>query len=269
MYLMYSDESNLEAQDNTFFIYGGIAVDTEKAKTLSDSVQRVRDESGIPSDFVLKFKPEPENMSHSDFNECKKEIIRKAIENECILLVSLIHHDIALNPQEARRNEINRVAFHYNCLLNRRQSSGLMLIDRFDDSQIDAQLREKFLIGLHGLPYSDPYKLDRVLGYHYSAKGQSNFGSAVDIIICSFRFAVNAYCRNEEPNLPTASRLLELLAPLFFREEGDSRVSELSLFFSPKIIRAPCYREEYENLKQFLSTNGIVAAQVITDQRLY
>jgi len=269
MYLMYSDESNLEPQDNTFFIYGGISTSAEKAKELSNGIQRIRDEFSIPPDFVLKFKPEPDNISHSDFNECKQQVIQKTVENECLLLVSLIHHNVALGPEEARRNEINRVAYHFNCLLNRRDSYGLMLIDRFDDSQIDAQLREKFSTGLRGLPYRDPYKLDRILGFHYSAKGQSHFGSVVDIVICSFRFAVNAFCKNEETNLPTASRLLRLLAPLFYREEQDNRVSEISLFFSPKIIRSPSYRQEYENLKQFLSTNGIVAAQEITDQRLY
>ena len=269
MYLLYSDESNLEPQDSTFFIYGGIAINTEKAKDLSDDLQRIRNESGISPDFILKFKPKPNNLEHSTFNDCKKRIIQKAVERECLLFISLINHNIANTPEEARRNEINRVSFHFNSFLNRRRSSGLMLIDRFDDSQIDAQLREKFSIGLHGLPYSDPFKLDRILGYHYSAKGQSNFGSIVDIVICSFRYAINVFCKNEEPRLETASRLLRLIAPLFYKEEGESRVSEISLFFSPKIIRAPSYRQEYEKLKEFLSNNGIITAQEITDQRLY
>jgi hypothetical protein len=266
---MYSDESNLEPRENTFFIYGGIIIDAERAKDLSDSIQAIREEKRISSDFVLKFKPAPENLSHAEFNECKQLIIQKAIENGCLFLVSLIHHGVATNPDEARRKEINRIAYHFNCILVRRNSHGLMLIDRFDDSQIDAQLRERFSVGLHGLPYSDPYKLERILGYHYSAKGQSNFGTVADIVLCSFRFAVNAFCRNDESNLPTASRLLGLVAPLFFRETGETRVSEISLSFSPKIIRAPVYRQEYENLKHFLATTGIDAEQEITDQRLY
>lgn len=269
MYLMYSDEANLEAQENTFFIYGGIMIDADKTRDLSNGVQSIRDELHIPQDFILKFKPCPENISHLDFNACKQRIIQKAIETECLLLVSLIHHQVATSPDDARLKEINRVAFHFDCVLSRRQTYGLMLIDRFNNSQIDEQLREKFSVGLHGLPYSDPYKLERIMGYHYSAKGQSHFGSVVDIVICSLRFAVNAFCRNETANLPTATMLLNLIAPLFFREPGERRVSEIGLSFSPKIIRAPCYREEYENLKQFLASNGIDTEQIITDQRLY
>ena len=269
MYLMYSDEANLEAQENTFFIYGGVMVEADKAKDLSNAVQSIRDEFNIPPEFVLKFKPSPGNIGHSDFNACKQRIIQRAIETECLLLVSLIHHQVATSPDDARLNEINRIAYHYNCVLTRRQTYGLMLIDRFDNSQIDEQLREKFSVGLHGMPYSDPYKLGRILGYHYSAKGQSHFGSVVDIVICSLRFAVNAFCRNQTANLPTASLLLNLIAPMFFRETDEHRVSEIGLSFSPKIIRAPCYREEYENLKQFLAVNGIDAEQSITDQRLY
>ncbi len=269
MYLMYSDESNLEPSENTFFIYGGVMIDAEKAKDLSDSIQTIREEKRIPSEFVLKFKPAPDNLSHAEFNDCKQRIIQKAIENECLFLVSLIHHGVATNPDEARRKEINRIAYHFNCMLSRRNSHGLMLIDRFDDSQIDAQLRERFSVGLRGLPYTDPYRLERILGYHYGAKGQSNFGTVVDIVLCSFRFAVNAFCRNDAANLQTASILLRLLARLFFRETGETRVSEISLSFSPKIVRASGYRQEYENLKRYLATTDIDAAQEITDQRLY
>ena len=269
MFLLYTDESNLEPSVNTFFIYGGVAISSEKAKVLSDAVQSIREEFSIPSTYLLKYKPKPPGLDHPRFNECKQRIIQAAIDNECLLLISLIHHRVARSPDTARRTEINRFAFHYNCLLGRKQSFGLMLIDRFSDTQIDAHLREKFSVGLRGLPYSDSYRLERILGYHYSACGQSHFGTVVDIIICSFRFAVNAYCRNERSNLPTASALLSLLSPLFFIEEGETRVSELSLFFSPKIIRASALRQEYENLKQFLTSNGITAAQEITNQRLY
>ena len=122
MYLMYSDESNLEAQDNTFFIYGGIIIDADKAKDLSDKVQRIRGRCGIPSTFVLKFKPKPSGIEETKFIECKQKIIQAAIDSECYLSLSLIHHGVARNPVNARRNEINRVAYHFNCFLRRKGS---------------------------------------------------------------------------------------------------------------------------------------------------
>lgn len=260
MYLLYSDETNLDPADNIFFIYGGIVVNSDRAKNLSDEIQELREDKNIPNDFLLKFNPGPENMSHEDFIDIKQDIIQNAVKNKCLVLVSIIHHKIATSPDEARRKEINRIAYHFNCLLNRFNSHGLMLIDRFSDRQIDAHLRDKFSAGVRGLPYTDPLRLDRIIGYHYSAIGQSHFGSLVDIIICSLRFAVNAFSRDEEHNLETASRMLGLLAPLFYRsEERQNQISEISLFFSPKIIRVQAYRERYEQLRAFLASNGIEA----------
>lgn len=270
MYLLYSDETNLEPADNVFFIYGGLVISPDRSKQLSDDIQEIRDNKSIPNDFQLKFNPGPEHLSHEEFIELKQNVIQKAVENGCVLLVSMIHHGIATSPEDARRNEINRIAYHFHCLLNRYDSPGLMLIDRFSDSQIDAHLRDKFSYGIRDLPYSDVMRLHRILGYHYSAIGQSHFGSIVDIVICSLRFAVNAFSRNQVHHLETASRLLSLIEPLFFKSEiNDSLKSELSLFFSPKIIRAPSYRELYQELKDFLASNGIEAEQEITDQRIY
>ena len=113
-------------------------------------------------------------------------------------------------------------------------------------------------------------KLDRIIGFHYSAKGQSHFGTLVDIVIGSLRFAVNAFSRNEKHNMETASRLLRLLAPLFHKSNmGEGQISELSLFFSPKIIKMLSYRQKYQQLKGFLAENGIKAEQEITKNRLY
>lgn len=85
----------------------------------------------------------------------KQRIMEATAAEGCVLLVSIILHLIATSPDAARRNGINRVAYHFNCLLNRRNSEGLVLIDRFSDSQIDGHLREKFTIGIRGLPYTN------------------------------------------------------------------------------------------------------------------
>ena len=270
MYLLYSDEANLNPSDNAFFIYGGVVINCANAKSLSEGIQKVREEKHIPDDFVLKMNPGPESLSNKEFIEVKQGIIQKAIENQCVLLISLIHHRVASSPEEVRRNEINRVAFNFNCLLNRYHSHGLMLIDRFSDSQIDTHLRDKFSKGIIGFPYSEVFRLDRILGFHYSAIGQAHFGSLVDIVIGSIRFAINAFSKNYAEHLETARLILRMIGPLFYREEAsENKVSELSLFFSPKIIRAPSYREEYEKLKCFFDENGIIAEQMITDQRFY
>lgn len=131
------------------------------------------------------------------------------------LLVSVILHDIATSPDVARRNAINTLCFHFDCLLSRSQSPGLVLIDRFTDSQIDNHLAEKFSIGVTGLPHTNEMRLSNVIGFHYAAIGQSHFSSLIDIVVGSLRFAINAYTRNQQNNIETAARILEGLQPFF------------------------------------------------------
>lgn len=148
-------------------------------------------------------------------------------------------------------------------------SHGLVLIDRFDDRQIDSHLKEKFSIGVTDLPYSDCLRLEKIVGFHYSAIGQSHFSSVIDIVLGSMRFAVNAFTRGDEERLPTARKLLSLLAPLFYRPKHEDFVSELSLFFSPKGIRSDRYRGKYNALKDFMAENGVKAEQPITETPIY
>lgn len=268
MYLLYCDETNLEEKDNDFFVYGGIVVNGESALPLSREIDSLRSDARVPPDFILKFNPGPPNLTHEEFIALKQGVINAAVKHDCILFTSLILHNLATSPNDARRNEINRVCYNFNLLLKKLDSPGLVLIDRFEDGIIDSHLREKFAIGLTGLPHCERLRLDRIVGFHYSAIGQSHFGSIVDIVLGSFRFAINAFTRQQEEYLQTAHRLLELLSPLFPRTDRGS-VSEWHLFFSPKIIKAPSFRRRYENLKAFLTEHGIERDQVITSERTY
>jgi acetyl-CoA C-acetyltransferase len=47
------------------------------------------------------------------------------------------------------------------------------------------------------------------------------------------------------------------------------RAHEISLFFSPKVVKAPVYRGRYDGLKQFLAEQGIPTAQPIVSERNY
>lgn len=267
MYLLYCDESNLEEKDNDFFVYGGLIVDGEAAQALSLEVDAIRESAKIPREFVLKFNPGPEHIKHNDFISLKQAIIEAAISHGCILLTSLILHNVATNPNDARRNEINRICYLFDCYLNRIKSHGLVLIDRFEDKKIDGHLREKFSVGVTGLPYSNELRLEHIVGFHYSAIGQSHFGSIIDIILGSFRFAVNAFTRGNDDKLDSASQILKVLAPLFLQEGDYGKVSEISLFFSPRVIKSDKYRKMYSDLSAFLSENGIIPAQKITNGR--
>jgi hypothetical protein len=263
MWLLYADETNLEERSGDFFTYAGLAVDADKALQLSHDIDDFRTTSNVPKEHKLKFNPGPEGFSHGQFVALKQSMIECTIKHDCRLLANVILHDIAKTPDEARRNGINTISFHFDCFLNRFNTSGLVLIDRFSDKQIDAHLVEKFCIGVTNMPFSKEMRLGNVIGFHYSAIGQSHFTSLIDIILGSLRFSINAFTRNEEKNLPTARKLLALIQPLFHRDQGMNSISEISFSFSPKQIKVPKYFAKYQALKTFLGENGMEIAQSV------
>jgi hypothetical protein len=271
MHLLYCDESNLEHRAGEFLIYGGLVIDAARALELSHAIDHIRKRAKVDRDFRLKFNPGPKNFSHEDFIALKQAVIETAVEYGALLLVYVVLHDIASNADEARRNGINTVCCHFDWLLNRRNGPGLVLIDRFNDegNRIEAHLSEKFSVGVRGLPYSREMRLNNIIGFHYSAVGQSHFPSLVDIALGSLRFAINAHSRNEENYMETARKLISILTPLFYREPPAPGISELSFQFSPKVIRSERYREKYQALKDFLASAGMDTQQPITDRRMY
>lgn len=273
LYLLYCDETNMEEKSGDFLLYAGVAIDPAQARALSDDIESLRLKAGVNKDFTLKFNPGPPGLSHDKFACLKQDIIKAAVDRGSTLFAYVVLHDISKSKgaDQARRNGINTVCYHFDCFLNRAKSSGVVLIDRFNDkgNVIDGHLREKFSTGLTGMPYSGQIRLKNIVGVHYSAIGQSHFTSLVDIVVGSLRFAINAHTRKDGSKTETATKLLGFIAPLFFREEGRNTISEIGFQFSPKVVTANKYRVIYEGLKSFLEESGVVTEQPITDQRTY
>lgn len=271
MHLLYCDETNLEERAGDFLIYGGLLIDANQAQILSAAIDDLRNRRKVPRDFRLKFNPGPGTFTHQQFIDLKQEVLELATAHGARLIAYVVLHDIATNADEARRNGINTVCFHFHCILNRIGGPGLVLIDRFNDAGnvIDAHLRDKFTTGLTGLPYSDEMRLPNIIGFHYSTIGQSHFPSIVDIALGSLRFSLNAHTHNNAQHQDTARRLLGLLSPMFWREAAERPIPELGFIFSPKVIKSAGYRARYESLKAYLAASGVVTEQKISDQRMY
>lgn len=241
-----------------------MAINAAVSKGFSAEIDTLRSRFNIPKDFKLKFNPGPDGLSHEKFIELKQLVIEVAAKYRSRIFMYVILHDIATNPDEARRNGINTVCFHFNGFLTSLSEPGLVLIDRFNDegNEIDAHLKEKYSVGVTGLPFGT-VRLENIVGFHYSAIGQSNFPSVVDIVLGSIRFAINAHTRNQQENLETAKKLLKLLSPLFHRGQLTS-VTESSFCFRPKLIKSDNYRLKYQALKDFLAEGGISTSQAIS-----
>jgi hypothetical protein len=262
MKLLYCDESNMEERAGDFLIYGGVIIDAEKAKALSDAIEGIRALAGIASLERVKFGPPASPLDHQGHRALKQKIIEAAIEHDAILIAYIVLHDVATSPDEARRCGINTICLHFDGILSRTGDPGLVLIDRVPDNKADDLLREKFAVGVRDLPHSPEMRLKNILGFHYSTIGQSHFTSLADILIGSLRFVINAHTRNE--NQESAMRLLQLLSPLLFRDQGRPRVSELGFAFRPKNILVRQYWDKYQGLQNFLRQGSVDTEQTIT-----
>lgn len=268
MFLLYCDETNFQKTPGDFFVYGGVAIPGAAARALADDIAAIRTAMKVPAAYELKFNPGPEGFSHQQFIDLKKTVIAAAVKHECKLLVNLCLHDIAKSSEEARRYGINTLAYHFDCFLNRPKVPGLMMIDRFSDKQLDAQLKEKINVGLTGaLPFSATMKIEWIVGFHLAGIGQSHFCSLVDVVLGSLRFAINCFTQKKQEHQKSAGEILSQLAPLFFRESGQfidpTDVTPISLWFSPKEIKADKYAAMYNALRDHLTQHGIKAAQKI------
>jgi hypothetical protein len=269
LHLLYADEVNVSPNDSEFFVYGGISIPGNRAGQLSDDIEVLRVKFGYRPKDILKFntRERPRHIKSEVHAEIKREIMKVIAHCEVKLFASFILHNIAKKgPEEARRQEINRICFHFNGFLHRVGGHGLVLVDTFNDGQRDTILREKFSIGLKDLPYSPTLRLNRILGFHLASIGTSNFCSAIDIALGSLRFAIN--CRMDANKYEIAMTLLKQIEPLCLRTDFG-QVDELSLFFSPKIIKVPPFQETYRALQQMLTEAGMEPAQEITDERNY
>lgn len=268
MKLLYCDESNMEERAGDFLVYGGVVVPGENAKALSDDIRLIRQKAGIAATERVKFLPPAPPCDHHAYIGVKQSIIEAATKHGAILLAYLVLHDLAKNPDEARLFGINTVCTHFNWVLNRIGGPGLVLIDRVNNpgNEVDDHLREKFAVGVKGMPYSKQMRLENIVGFHYSTIGQAHFTSLCDILVGSLRFAINTHTREVAKTRDSAINVLKLLSPMFFREKGSERVSELGLAFRPKNVGSPRFHEMYRGLQGFLREGGIDMVQEVTNR---
>jgi len=267
MHFLYCDESNLEHRAGDFLVYGGLIIPADRAASLTDTIRNMREDAGIAPDALVKFAPHVPPLNHARYRAFKQRMIEAAIEHHCLFIAYLVLHDLAGNPNAARRFGINTLCWHFHCIMIRMDDSGLVLIDRFNDdrNRADAQLREKMATGV-ALPHRDqPVQLNRIIGFHNSAIGQAHFTSLVDILVGSLRFAINAYCRNEPANQRGARNVLRLISPLFYRKRPRGPIPDLGLIFSPMNVRVQRYYDMYVGLQEFLRDRGVDSAQRITN----
>ncbi len=268
IHLCYTDETNIDPKTTDFFVYAGVAIDGATAVALSEDITKLRTELKFKPEDLLKFntREKPEQLTIDDHKAAKKGAMDLAAKHGVHLFASMILHKLATSPDEARRNEINRLCSNFNSYLSEVKDSGLVLIDNFCDPELPKLIREKFALGLTGsLPFSETLPLKQILGYHLAAIGSSHFCSVVDIVLGGLRFAINN--RNDLNKAAPVGEIMKQLAPLCHREPSG-KVSKLSLFFSPMNIYGKTFHDEYIGLQQFFKDHQMECGQTISNKKL-
>lgn len=253
----------MEVKDGDFLIYGGLTVNSEDFLKLSNEVWKIRKSYEIDKSEKIKFNPGPKHLSHEDFIGFKSDIIQAAANYDCKFLVYHALHDIVQDVDLGRRNGINELCLNFTYLLKNADTLGMILVDRFNDkgNKIEGHLTEKFSTGLTGLPNADEFRLKNVVGIHYSAIGQSHMPSLIDIVLGSYRFALNSHCRKNEKNLKSAKTILKSLKPLFPTDPDGVVIPRIAMSFSPLDVRVPKYKQKYVEAIEFLRDAGLPVDQ--------
>jgi hypothetical protein len=259
VYLLYTDETNMNPDNSEFFVYAGVSIPGDKAAALSAEIESLRKRNGYQAGDVLKFNTveRPPHINGQQHLAAKRELMGAAVQHGVKLFASFLLHNIVRDgdTDQARRNEINRICFHFDEYLRTVDDYGLVLVDTFTDLELNRVLREKFSIGITGkLPYSQRLPLPRILGYHQATIGTSHFTSVIDVVLGALRYAVNTRARKRT----VCKTLIGQIAPLCIADgSANGRVSDLSINFSPKEVRVARYLDQYKQLCAFLRESGI------------
>jgi hypothetical protein len=239
-----------------------LTVDSDTYLELSKRIWQLREKFKITKDCQTKYLPAPAGLTNDDYMKFKKECIQVCIELNCRFYTYQILHDIAADTDQARRNGINEICLNFHYGLKKEDAAGMILVDRFNDkgNKIDAHLTRKFSVGLEGLPHSSNFPLDHIVGLHYTAIGQSHMTCLIDIILGSYRTAINIYTRKRSQKYALANEILTVLSPLFLRGT-ENCIPRVAISFSPLQVNVSKYRKSYNELISEMNKCGYELAQ--------
>lgn len=253
MYIFITDETNISHNNDPaikFFVYGGLIIPLDKASLISEQIKIIRKNNGYISTDKLKFNisSKPSSVSSKQFTQVKNDIINLCLENDCKFLVYVVLHKIAENQgiNKTIKWGADHIMGKFNYFLEKNNSKGLVVVDRFSDTNEYSFLSEKFT---KGLIFKDKnVELKNILLFSSSCDNASNLSSAVDITLGSFR-----YCINQLDNKEPAKTMAKNIAKILWADKLDNDnidPFEKGFTLRPKMseIKNPSYKKEYDDL---------------------
>lgn len=256
MYLLLTDETNVQpGPKRKFFVYGGLIVPLEALETLNHEIQQIRDETGYEPGEVFKFdtNARPDRLEHEEVTEAKRQVIDACLDLDCHFIACVVSHNILKNRSldEQLLRAANHVIGRFNRFLSwSDDAAGICAVDRLPTKRGFDYLEEKFARGLD-LHSGGWTELPRIQLYAATSIGASHANSAMDIVLGTFR-----YCINAPENEDAAREMLTNVSRLMWGAKvgGTKYVRERGLILRPKLgnIRVSAYRQEYKDLLDHL-----------------
>lgn len=194
MYLIFTDETNNNVDDSTFFLMGGIAVPFSAAATVTGKIDALRVVHGYRSEDQLKYARanKPGHITNDIFNQIKSDVLDLCRDYNIVIFLYACHHLIAekIAPEKKFQWGSNGLLWRINAFLKANETSGWVMQDRHPVIGEFEYYKQRFR---ESRPeYKDcEYKLDRVLGFGSTCDGASNLASIADIALGSYRFCLN------------------------------------------------------------------------------
>jgi len=247
---MFTDETNKEpTKDVKFFIYGGLLFPKDQLFKLHEEIEQIRNTAGFSSTDEFKFNThsKPTRVSNENFKKAKDAVLELCSDLGCKFIVHVILHKIIENQNQDRQIEwaADYVIGRYNEYLNGIQDIGLCVVDNLPNKSQWRYLAYKFTKGLKIIGQKD-VPLGQIKLFAASCINASHAISAVDIVLGSFRYAIN-----NSSNDQAAQHLIKRVFPLIWYEKINGQVEVIGkgLILRPEISKVSNkYKPEYDIL---------------------
>lgn len=250
MYIMFTDETNKEpTKDAKFFVYGGLLFPIDQLFKLGVKIAQIRNTAGYNSTDEFKFNThsKPGHVSKENFKKAKDDVLELCSKLGCKFIVHVILHKIIENQNQDRQVEwaADYVIGRYNKYLNGIKDVGLCVVDNLPNKSQWKYLAYKFTKGLKIIGQKD-VPLEQIKLFAASCINASHAISAVDIVLGSFRYAIN-----NSSNDQVAQHLMKRVFPMIWHEKinGQIEVIGKGLILRPEITKVSNkYKPEYNIL---------------------
>jgi hypothetical protein len=219
MYLFFIDETNTnKAKDVKFFVSGGLIVPMNNLLDLHFGIKKIRDDINFDSEKVLKFTSKAtKNITKDQINKAKSDVVNLCKKLNCIFVTSITLHEVIKqnNMNNAIEFGANTLIGKFNYFLEKKDSYGMVIMDRVPGNKEYKIAEEKFVYGLK-LKNGKQIKLDRIISFCSHCNNSSYFNSAIDIVLGAFRYGIN-FQKNKSISKIMMQKIIFILA----KEEND------------------------------------------------